>query len=104
MDANTLAALDRLVTTPLSGQRAGTSGRGDASWFEALARAWGEALDEQALRIQDLSNQVGPDGTDSPSQFVDLTAESLRMSFLANSQSTSTNSVGQALETMARKQ
>jgi len=32
-----------------------------------------------------------------------LTAESMRMNFMANSSSTSTDSVGKALETMARK-
>ena len=32
-----------------------------------------------------------------------LTAESLRMNFMANSESTSVDSVGRALETMARK-
>ena len=42
-------------------------------------------------------------GNDNPSALTELTTESLRMSFLSNSSSTSISSVGQALETMARK-
>ena len=43
-------------------------------------------------------------GGDQPSNVVQLTAESLRMQFLSNNASTSQNSVGQALETLGRKQ
>src|SRR5262245_54954886 len=75
----------------------------DASWFLAMARAWGVTLDRQAGRIQALSDQLGA-GLDKPSQVAELTAESLRLSFLAQSESTSVDSVGRALETMARKQ
>lgn len=74
------------------------------SWFEALAGAWGQALDDQAGRIQILSDQIGAQGIDAPSTLVQLTAESLRMQYMSNSESTSVNAVGQALETMARKQ
>jgi hypothetical protein len=90
-------AASPLLTTPRVGQS------DESSWFLALARAWGTTLDAQAAKIQELSDGMGQ-GLDNPSQIVELTAESMRMQFLANSQSTSTNSVGQALETMARKQ
>jgi len=73
------------------------------TWFEAMAHAWGQTLDAQAAKITELSNQIGPGGQDKPSVMAMLTAESLRMNFMANSESTSVDSVGRALETMARK-
>lgn len=102
METANIDALARLASPAAADRR--TPREADSSWFEALARAWGQTLDQQAARIQQLSEDMGTTGEDGPSQIVDLTAESLRMQFLANSQSTSTNSVGQALETMARKQ
>lgn len=73
------------------------------SWFEAMSKAWGEALDGQANKITTLSEAIGVNGQDSPSTIALLTAESLRMQFLSSNASTSTNSVGQALESLARK-
>ncbi|PID63641.1 MAG: hypothetical protein CSB44_01310 [Gammaproteobacteria bacterium] len=73
------------------------------SWFEAMADAWGSALNEQANRIVEKSAQLN-DGMDSPAVITELTAESLRMSFLSNSSHTSLTSVGTAQETLARKQ
>lgn len=74
------------------------------NWFEAFAGAWGTALDNQASQIERQSAQIaGPDGNDSPSQITQLTAESMRMSFMAQSSHTSIDSVSKALETMARK-
>jgi len=82
-----------------------TSGtKKSGSWYEAMAEAWGQALDNQAARIQSLSTEVGEAGQDTPSKITQLTAESLRMGFLANSSHTSLTSVATALETMARKQ
>jgi hypothetical protein len=81
-----------------------TSGAGGSEgWFEALARAWGAALDSQAQQVTDLANQIGG-GAEQPSQVAELTAQSERLNFLANSEATSVNAVGQALETVARKQ
>jgi hypothetical protein len=73
------------------------------SWFEAMARAWGESLDQQANTITDLSSSLSQ-GMDTPSQVTLLTAESMKMQFLSNSAATSNNSVGQALETLGKKQ
>jgi len=73
------------------------------NWFEAMAGAWGDALDEQAERIVQQSEQVA-NGFDSPAEITELTAESLRMSFISNSSHTSLTSVGTALDTLARKQ
>lgn len=73
------------------------------NWFEAFATAWGDALDTQANKIEMQAGRISVDGQDKPSEITKLTAESMRMSFMANSSSTSIDSVGKALETMARK-
>jgi hypothetical protein len=75
-----------------------------SSWFEAMAQAWGQALDQQAAVIQQDSNAVSNGGSDSPSAITTLSAESLKMSFLSDNSHTSLTSVGEALDTMARKQ
>jgi len=74
------------------------------SWFEAMAKAWGTALDNQASTITQLSDQITVGGQDQPSTLTLLTTASLQMQFLATNASTSNNSVGQALETLGRKQ
>lgn len=78
--------------------------KGKGGMFEALAQAWAQALDKQAATIQEKSDAINTAGNDTPSAITELTAESLRMSFLSNSSHTSISTVGQALETMARKQ
>ena len=72
------------------------------SFFEAMARAWGEALDKQAATIEAKSAEVNG-GNDSPGALVDLSAQAMKMQFLSNSAQTSNGAVGQALETLARK-
>ena len=76
----------------------------EGSWFEAMAEAWGQALDRQAGRIESLSTEIGDNGSDTPSAITELTAESLKMTFISNSSHTSISSIGGALDTMARKQ
>lgn len=84
---------------------AGKKGSSSTSnWYEAMAEAWGQALDKQAAKIQELGTSVADAGNDTPSQITQLTAESLRMGFLANSSHTSLTSISSALETSARKQ
>jgi hypothetical protein len=88
------------------------SGSGKKSWFEAMADAWGKALDTQAERIRVKSEEIGnaedttnvDQAKDSPQDITELTAMSLKMSFLSSSSHTAISSVGSALETMARKQ
>lgn len=72
------------------------------NWFEAFAGAWGKALDKQADVIVTQSDQLSAGG-DKPSDITKLSAESMRMSFMAQSSHTSLDSVSKALETMARK-
>lgn len=97
----TSGGLGMMATAPANGRMA--KGSAPGTWFEALADAWGQTLDGQAQRIETMSNKVGPGGGDNPSQITKLTAESMRMSFMAQSSSSSIDSVGKALETMARK-
>jgi hypothetical protein len=73
-----------------------------SSWYEALAKAWGQVLDGQAGEIEGLSDRIDG-GDDKPSTVTQLTAASSKMQFMATSSSTSLGSVGSSLETMARK-
>ena len=99
---NTVSSgLGLMASSPLTGNKMGKSGA-PGTWFEALADAWGQTLDNQAQRIEQMSDTVSA-GADNPSQITKLTTESLRMSFMSNSSSSSIDSVGKALETMARK-
>jgi hypothetical protein len=94
--------LGMLAAAPMTGNQSSKAANSSSTWFEALADAWGQTLDSQAGRIEQMSNTVG-NGTDNPSQITQLTAESLRMSFMSQSSQSSIDSVGKALETMARK-
>lgn len=94
-------ALSTIAASPLTSGN--NSARDEKSWFEALSEAWGDTLDQQADKLIALSEQIGPDGNDKPSILAELSAESQRMGFMSNAQSTSVNSVGEALKTMARK-
>jgi len=88
-----------LATTNLTPPTKSTS----SGFFEALARAWGEALDKQAQVISDKSDALSQDGNDTMSAVTELTAESSRMSFLANSSHTSLSESGEALKAVAQK-
>lgn len=97
--SNTL--LSTLAATPANASSGGKTSGG--SWFEAMADAWGQALDKQAGDIETKSAAMNTGG-DKPADVTELTAMSLRMSFLASSSHTAVSTVGSALETMARKQ
>lgn len=97
-----MTEISQTQTAVMANTTSNTSKR-DSSWFEAMADAWGKALDNQANKISDMSNEL-VDGIDSPRQVSLLTAESLRMQFLSNSSHTAITAVGSSLETMARKQ
>jgi hypothetical protein len=73
-----------------------------SSLFEALARAWGEALDKQAQVIQDKSDQISG-GDDKPGTLTELTAESAKIAYMAQSSHTSISEVGEAHKTSAQK-
>ncbi|TRW17370.1 hypothetical protein [Glacieibacterium frigidum] len=96
----TTQQLQALAGSPASSQRPSKENGG--SWYEAMANAWGQTLDNQANTISTMSDSLG-EGMDSPSQITKLTAESMRMGFMSNASHSSLDSVGKALETMARK-
>jgi len=75
----------------------------NTSWYEAMAEAWGRTLDAKAQEIETASEQLDA-GNDTPSHFTQMTAMAQQMAFLSTSAHTSIESVGTALETMARKQ
>jgi hypothetical protein len=101
--SNTINPLSLMAAAPATGANSGKSQQ-DGSWFDAMAEAWSKTLDNEASRIETMSNDIGTGGTDNPSAITELTAETLKMSYLSNSSHTALTSVGSALETMARKQ
>ncbi len=100
--SNYVDPLALVAATPMTQQKYGGGGSG-STWFEAMAQAWGQALDKQANLIQQKSDAISG-GDDTPGAVTALTTESLRLSFLSNSSHTSISTVGEALDTMARKQ
>lgn len=104
--------MSRITSTDSASNVAVTNGSGGVapaasteemgSWYEAMSKAWGKVLDGQAEKITSLADSIGQ-GQDDPASITMLTAESLKMQFLSSNASTSTNSVGQALESLARK-
>ena len=88
---------------PTSNSRSGGSSGSGSSWYEAMSRAWGQALDGQASQITEMSAEIRTGG-DQPSNMVQLTAASLKMQFLSNNAATSQNATGQALETLGKRQ
>jgi hypothetical protein len=101
---NTTGVSNTVLSNSAALPASGPSGNDTKSWYEAMAKAWGQALNQQAQVITDLSNQVSNAGQDQPSQVTQLTAESMRFSYLATNASTATTSVGEALQTLGRKQ
>lgn len=99
--SNDINPLSVMALAPVQPKKTGESG--GSSFFEAMARAWGQALDKQAAEIQRASDVVNG-GDDRPAALTELTTQSLKMSFLSNSSQSSISAVGKALETMARKQ
>jgi hypothetical protein len=73
------------------------------SWYLAFAKAWGNTLDNQANKLERISDQIGNQGNDQPSKIAELTAESLRFGFMAQNSATSLNTTGEALKTMSSK-
>ena len=78
------------------------NGAKSGTWYQAMAEAWGETLDRQATKLESLGNQISSGG-DKPSTLTMMSAESLKMGFLANSSHTALSSTGEALKTLAQK-
>jgi hypothetical protein len=102
MSTTPLNPLSLMATAPLTTTGSSTDAT-SGSWFDAMAQAWSKTLDDEANTITTMSNTIGG-GNDDPQAITQLTAETLRMSYLSESSHTSLTSVGGALDTMARKQ
>lgn len=103
-NVNPLSMMAAAPTMSQNGYTKGSSGNSGGTWFEAMARAWGEALDNQAATIQQQSDQISAGGADTPAVITELTAQSLKMGFLSTSSHTSITTIGEALKSMAQKQ
>ncbi len=95
---------DQMRDVALAGLQGSTSASGsdERSWYIAFAKAWGNTLEGQANKLSDMSQKISA-GQDSPASITQLTAESLRFGFLTQNSSTSLNTTGEALKTMASK-
>jgi hypothetical protein len=74
-----------------------------SSWYGKVARAWGAALDRQADRTVALAERLNA-GDNSPGVALQVSAAAHQLSFLSTAASTASNSIGQALESLGRKQ
>ncbi|MFD1711864.1 hypothetical protein FVQ98_17650 [Ottowia sp. GY511] len=95
-NANIMAAM---AVTPIAANKQAKPN----SWYEVMAEAWGKTLDAKASEIESAAAEL-TGGNDQPSHITQMTALAQQMGFMSNSAHTSLQSVGTALETVARKQ
>jgi len=74
-----------------------------SSWYGKLAKAWGIALDAQADKTVAAAKQLTT-GNNGPGQALQVSAAAQQLTFLCTAASNVSNSIGQALETLGRKQ
>ncbi len=79
------------------------SANGSASWYSQLATAWGAALDRQADKTAALAQQLS-EGNDEPAAALQVSAAAHQLAFISTAAATASNSIGQALEALGRKQ
>ena len=79
------------------------SARGSASWYSQLATAWGAAIDRQADKTAALAQQLA-EGKDEPAAALQVSAAAHQLAFISTAAETASNSIGQALEALGRKQ
>jgi len=89
---------------PSSGA-SGASQVDQASWFEAMARAWGQSLEREQDGIQETVNemQTGQGDSDSVENKVELQAQIQRFSFLSSASSNTIKTAGDTLDKLARR-
>lgn len=95
-----------ITTAAAPAARGGAASRANAdvsSWYGKLAGAWGSALDRQANRTVALAEQLSA-GSDGPGQALQVSAAAQQLSFLCSAASNVSSSIGNALETLGRKQ
>ena len=87
-----------------SSQRVPSAARNpNSSWYAQLATAWGAALDRQADKTAALAQQL-TEGNDEPAAALQVSAAAHQLAFISTAAATASNSIGQALESLGRKQ
>jgi hypothetical protein len=99
----TTLAMSGSATEPMR-PSAASAAKGDVtSWYSQVAQAWGAALDRQAQKTVQLSKEMNaPDATPGTAMLVSAAAHQL--TFLSTAASNVTNSIGEALQTLGRRQ
>lgn len=82
--------------------RAGAA-TGSSGWYVDIAKVWGAALDRQADETVRVAKSLN-NGNDSPGAALQVSAEAHQLAFLSTAANTASNSIGQALETLGKKQ
>jgi len=101
--SNITNPLLQIALAPVTSQIDSTAKKGTSSFFEAMSRAWGDALDKQAALITEKSEAVSA-GDDTPGAITELSALSMRFGFEASASHTATSAVSEGLSTVSRKQ
>ena len=78
------------------------AGSQNSNWYLSMARAWGNALDREGEKLVNASLSLSDDATVGDTIMV--SAQAHKLSFMAQAASSTSNSIGQALETIAKKQ
>jgi len=103
--SNQINPLSLMATSSMANTSSSNTSRNKhTSWYEAMSDAWGKTLDAKAQEIETASDQLANGGDDKPSNITLITTLAQQMSFMSNSAHTSLQSVGSALESLARKQ
>ncbi len=80
-----------------------SSATGSSGWYVNIAKVWGAALDRQADETVKVAESLN-NGNDSPGAALRVSAEAHQLAFLSTAANTASNSIGQALETLGKKQ
>ena len=98
MTTTNINALQQLIQT----QTVNPPKTRNGDFFAAMAEAWSKALDQQADIVSEKAQALNQDGNDTPGAVTQLTAEAARLSFLAQSSSTSLQNGSEALKIAAK--
>lgn len=110
VNMNTNIGPSRSVNSTLDGSFSGAGMREPvsadtaSSWFEALAKAWGNAMDDKAGELVQLSSRLSEGGDNMPSVTTMIQAKAQEFGFLSQAEATSISAIGDGLKAMARKQ
>jgi hypothetical protein len=74
-----------------------------ASWYGKVAVSWGAALDRQASRTVTMAQELN-NGNDGPGMALQVAAAAHQLTFLSTAASNVSNSIGEALQTLGRRQ